>query len=99
MAIDIGREAEELARYYSELVRRLPQNGVRDVPELIALFDQLRAALDAIGGQEIAWASEQAERLVQELVRIDTSLQALRRLKAHLDLGAAGGGPSPRRAP
>jgi hypothetical protein len=85
MAIDIGREAEELVRYYSELTRRLPQNGVRDVSELIALFEQLRGALDAIGHQEIGWATEQTQRLVEALVRMDANLQALRRLKSALE--------------
>jgi hypothetical protein len=85
MAIDIGREAEELVRYYSELTRRLPQSGVRDVAELIALFEQLQAALAGIGRQEIDWATEQTQRLVQALVRMDSNLQALRRLKAMLE--------------
>ena len=85
MAMDIGREAEELVRYYSELTRRLPQNGVRDVAELIALFEQLRAALEPIGRQEITWATEQTQRLVEALVRMDANLQALRRLKLALE--------------
>ena len=92
MASDIGREAEELVRYYSELTRRLPQSGVRDVAELIALFDQLRAALDAIGREEIDWATEQTQRLVAALVRMDANLQALRSLKASLGPGADGRG-------
>jgi hypothetical protein len=82
MSIDVRRETEELMRYYSELVRRLPQNGVRDVAELVELFEQLRRAVDAIGGQEIVWATEQTQRLVQALVRMDANLAALRRLKA-----------------
>jgi hypothetical protein len=85
MSIDVRRETEELMRYYTELVRRLPQNGVRDVAELVELFEQLRRAVDAIGGQEIAWAKEQTQRLVEELVRMDANLQALRRLKAVFD--------------
>ena len=85
MAIDIGREAEELVRCYSELIRRLPEHGVRDVPELIALFDRLRNVLDSLGGQEIGWATEQTQRLVEALVRMDANLQALRRLKTVLE--------------
>jgi len=85
MAIDVRRETEELVRYYTELVRRLPQNGVRDVAELIALFEQLRAAVEAIGNQEIVWASTQAQRLIEALVRMDANLQALRRLKAAIE--------------
>jgi hypothetical protein len=81
MAVDIHREADELARYYGELGRRLAQNGVRDVPDLLALHDQLRRALDAVSPQEIAWAVEQTQRLIDQLVRMDSNLQALRGLK------------------
>lgn len=85
MSIDVRRETEELIRYYSELVRRLPQNGVRDVAELVELFEQVRRAVDTIGSQEIVWATEQTQRLVDALVRMDSNLQALRRLKTAFD--------------
>ena len=85
MGIDIRRQTEDLVRYYSELVRRLPQHGVRDVPELLALYEQVRGAVAAISRQEIGWAGEQAQQLVAELVRMDATLQALRRLKAVFD--------------
>lgn len=81
MSIDIRREAEELVRYYSEVVRRLGQNGVRDVADLLGLYEQLRRALDAVSPQEIGWAADQTQRLVEALVRMDANLQALRRLK------------------
>ena len=81
MAIDVQREADELWRYYSELGRRLAQTGVRDVPDLLGLYEQLRRALDAVSAQEIQWALEQAQRLIERLVRMDSDLQALRALK------------------
>jgi hypothetical protein len=84
MSVDIGREAEELSRYYSELGRRLAQNGVRNVAELLATYEQLRRALDAVSRQEIGWAAEQARRLVERMVQMDTNLQTLRRLKETL---------------
>ena len=49
-----------------------------------------RGAVAAISRQEIAWAAEQTECLVKELVQMDANLQALRRLKATLDLLPAG---------
>jgi hypothetical protein len=85
MAQDVQREAEELWRYYSELGRRLAQTGVRDVPDLIGLYEQLQRALDAVSRQEIQWALEQAERLIEMLVRMDSNLQALRTLKQGMD--------------
>jgi hypothetical protein len=84
MSIDIRREAEDLVRYYSEVVRRLTQNGVRDVADLLGLYEQLHRALDTVSRQEIGWAAEQTQRLVEALVRMDANLQALRRLKVAL---------------
>ena len=85
MTSDVQREADELWRYYSELSRRLTQAGVRDVPDLLGLYEQLRRALESISAQEIQWALEQAERLIETLVRMDSDLQALKALKASLD--------------
>lgn len=81
MSIDIRGEAEELVRYHAELVRRLAQSGVPDVAELLARYDRLRRAVDTLSKQEIAWAAEQVQRLIEALVRMDASLQALARLK------------------
>ena len=85
MSVDIHREADELWRYYSELGRRLTQAGVRDVPDLLLLFEQLRRALESISRQEIQWALDQAQRLIETLVRMDSDLQALRALKASFE--------------
>ena len=56
MTSEVQREAEELWRYYTELGRRLAQTGVRDVPDLLGLYEQLQRALDAVSRQEIEWA-------------------------------------------
>ncbi len=81
MPVDITRDADDLLRYYSELVHRFGQNGVRDIPELLALHDRVCRALDAVSGNELGWVTEQAQRLIGELVRMDSNLEALRRLK------------------
>jgi hypothetical protein len=85
MAIDVQREAEELVRYYAELRHRLEAAGVRDVADLVHLYERLQRALGAVSRQEIAWTSEQTQRLVDALVRMDATLQTLRRLKAAMD--------------
>jgi hypothetical protein len=85
MSIGVQREADELWRYYSELERRLAQTGIRDVPDLIGLYEQLRRALEAVSRQEIQWALEQAQRLIETLVRLDSDLQALRALKQSME--------------
>ena len=85
MANDVQREADELWRYYGEIGRRLAQTGVRDVPDLLGLYEQLQRALDAVSRQEIQWALEQAERLIETLVRMDSNLQAIRALKEAME--------------
>jgi hypothetical protein len=92
MSVDIRREADDLIRYYAELVRRLGQNGVRDIAELLGLYDQVSRALEAISTQEIGWVAEQAQRLIGELVRMDSNLEALRRLKTAFAGVREGGG-------
>src|SRR5581483_3463757 len=85
---DLHRQADELVRYYGELERRVIQAGVRGIGELLTLYERLRAALGAVGAQEIGWVAEQTEGLLQALVRMDDNLQALRRLKAALGQGS-----------
>ncbi len=85
MAVDLQHKADDLIRYYGELVRRLSQAGVRDVAELCALWDRLRAATSAVSRQEISWASDQARAVVAELVELQASLAALRAVKRRLD--------------
>ncbi len=85
MANDLQRDADELWRYYSELGRRIAQTGVRDVPDVLALYEQLRRALEAVTRQEIVWALEQAETLMERLLRLDADLAALRALKTALE--------------
>ena len=84
MTSDIRREAEELVRYYAELGRRLAQAGVRDVADLLEMYEHLQRAVAAVSAQEIGWASDQVQALVQRLVRMDSNLQGLRRLKIEL---------------
>ena len=92
MAVDIQRDADELVRYYTELGRRFTQTGVRGVADLLALHEQLCRALEAVSPQEIAWAVERAERLIDELVQVDGTLRALKTLKSALErTGSAGG--------
>ena len=81
MATDIRRDADQLMRYYGELMRRLTQNGVRDVGELLTLYEQLQRAVSALTPQEISWACDQVQALIRQLIAMDSNLQALRRLK------------------
>ena len=99
MSADIRRETEELVRYYGELVRRLGQSGVRDVPDLLALSERLSRALEAVSRQEIGWVTEQVQRLIEALVRMDSNLDALRRLKGVLSAPLEGVSQEPAARP
>ena len=87
MPVDIRREADDLVRYYAELVRRLGQTGIRDISQLLALYEQLHHAVDAVSRQEIEWVVGQAQRLIEALVIMDANLDSLRRLKTWLTDG------------
>ncbi len=100
MSADIRRETEELVRYYGELVRRLGQSGgVRDVADLLALYERLGRALEAVSRQEIGWVTEQVQRLIEALVHMDSNLDALRRLKGVLSAPLEGVSPEPAARP
>jgi hypothetical protein len=104
---DVGRESEEFFRYCSELMRRIGRGGVTDIPHLLNLYERLRCALDAVSVQEIIWAEERARELLEKLMRVNATLQTLRRLKtavahdggreeATTDVPAPSVGPHPR---
>ena len=82
---DVRRQADDLARHYTELNRRLAQTGLRDVGELVTLAEQLRRACETLGVQELLWARDQAQALVERLLGIAGRLHALRRIKAAVD--------------
>ena len=92
MSVDIRREADDLIRYYGELVRRLEHTGVRDIGELLGLYERIGRAIDAISTQEIGWVAEQAQRLIGELVHMNSNLESLRLLKTALGADQRDGG-------
>lgn len=91
------READELVRLYGEMGRRLAHRGIRGVDELVALHQQVRAAVETIAGQEIDTALLQIATLLDRLRLIDRCLVTLGEMKValgnvELDLGASHGG-------
>lgn len=75
------READQLARLYGELVRRLSNRGIRGVEELVALHQQVRAAVDTIAGQEIDAALLQIATLLDQLRLFARTLDTLGEMK------------------
>lgn len=78
------READQLARLYGELVRRLSNRGIRGVGELVALHEQVRAAVDTIAGQEIDSGLLQIATLLDRLRVIARGLITLTEMKQSL---------------
>ena len=86
------READQLVRLYGEMVRRLANRGIRGLDELVALHQQIRAAVETIAGQEIDTALLQISTLLDRLRLISRCLATLGEMK-----GALGSGePDPR---
>lgn len=75
------RDADELVRLYGELVRRLSNRGIRGVDELVALHQQVRAAVETIAGQEIDAALLQIATLLDRLRLISRRLATLGEMK------------------
>jgi hypothetical protein len=84
------READQLVRLYGELVRRLSNRGIRGVDELVALHQQVRAAVDTIAGQEIDTALLQIATLQDRLRLIGRCLVTLSEMKQTLGSGVEG---------
>jgi hypothetical protein len=94
MAEDLRKDSEDFIRYCTEIVRRIGRGGFTDIPHLVSLYEQLKRALESVSHQELAWADQQARRLVEKLVAMDAKLALLRRLKATLGVpGDGDGGP------
>lgn len=98
MSEDLRKESEELFRYCGELTRRIGHGGITDVSSLVALYERLKQALDAVSSHELAWADERARTLIDKLTAVQTSLAALRRLKAATEAPAASTAAAPKPA-
>jgi len=92
--VTLERKADDLARYLSELGRQLEGAGTASITELFDLVERVRVAIAGLSVQEIAWAREHVEDLLDGLRALDERLRLLGRLKRALDVptnGRAGG--------
>jgi hypothetical protein len=95
MPDDLRKESEDFLRYCGEIARRIGRGGFTDIPHLVSLYEQLKRALESVSAKELAWADEQARRLVEKLVAMNAKLSAVRRFKATIeqDTGTDDDGP------
>lgn len=79
------QQAEAIVRFTQEVDRRLAECGIAGAGELLALYAQLRQAVQQIERAELDWATGETERLAQRLRALGTELQHLSALKAAFD--------------
>ncbi len=68
-------------------MRRLNMATWRQVEGLVALYDQLRAALGKVSQNELEWAQGEVNRVLESLKRLSEELNHLSALKAALETG------------
>jgi hypothetical protein len=90
---DLRRESDELVRYCAELSRRIGQSGSGDMSGLLSLYERFRLALDTVSAQELLWADQRAQQLIDKLTAMRGDLEALRRLKTRAGQDAAPADP------
>ena len=78
------RQTEDVIRYYGELDRRVANAGMDGIVGLLTTSQHLEAALATVASEELAWTVSEIRALVEQLVRVDSRLQALRALKTAL---------------
>jgi hypothetical protein len=83
---DFRKGLDEVLRVQGEIVRRLGQQGVRGVAELVELYERMRAALEVVSQEEIDAALVRIGALVDELRLKRLQLDRLASLRALLGL-------------
>lgn len=84
MASDLRRQIDEILRHHEEIDRRLSRSGIRDIPDLLSLHDQLRRALALLSAREVEWTIAEINRAVADLDRLAGALRTLAQLKTTL---------------
>jgi hypothetical protein len=81
------RQTDQIISFTNEINRRMAESGVSGVEGLVSLYDQLRAALGKISGQEIEWAQGEVTRVMDRLKKLSEELGHLSALKNALHNG------------
>jgi hypothetical protein len=84
---EMVRQTDQLINFTREINRRMSESGVSGVEGLVALYDQLRAALAKVSAQELDWAQGEVDRVLESLRRLSAELAHLAALKAALETG------------
>ena len=80
-------QAEAVLRFSGEVQRRMSEIGVEGISGVLALYTQLRNALEKVSHDEIDWAAAEVSRVLESLNRISDELRSLKSLKLSLEAG------------
>jgi hypothetical protein len=81
---DLRRDTDQVVRLHGEVLRRLSFHGFRDIGELVAMHEQVRAAAQVIASQEIDGALVQIGSVLDRLRLIGKRLAALAEIRRSL---------------
>lgn len=84
---EMVRQTDQLINFTREINRRISESGISGVEGLVALYDQLRAALGKVSQNELEWAQGEVNRVLESLKRLSEELRHLSALKAALETG------------
>jgi len=84
---EMVRQTDQLINFTREINRRISESGISGVEGLVALYDQLRAALGKVNQNELEWAQGEVNRVLESLKRLSEELNHLAALKAALETG------------
>ena len=84
---EMVRQTDQLINFTREINRRISESGISGVEGLVALYDQLRAALGKVSQNELEWAQGEVNRVLDSLKRLSEELGQLSALKAALETG------------
>ncbi len=84
---EMVRQTDQLINFTREINRRISESGISGVEGLVALYDQLRAALGKVSQNELEWAQGEVNRVLESLKRLSEELNHLSALKGALETG------------
>jgi len=81
MLEEILHQAEAILRFSEDVQKRMSEVGVDGISGVLALYGQLRGAMDRVTQGEITATSSDIDRLVETMQNLRTELDRLKALK------------------
>jgi len=81
MLEEILHQAEAILRFSEDVQRRMSEVGVDGIGGVLALYTQLRGAMDKVAQSEIEASAADVARLVESMQHLRDELQRIKALK------------------